>query len=101
MCIFANIRSAIPHPLFHDSDVFPQYRKYLPSQQEFSVNAARARLRFACTAILESVRERRRRWTWAYFAERRDDRSRYVELFQKKNSDVIAGEVSEALRLLS
>jgi len=24
------------------------------------------------------------KWTWDYFSERRDDRERYVELFQKK-----------------
>ncbi|KAJ8084002.1 Vacuolar protein sorting-associated protein 13 [Marasmius tenuissimus] len=69
-----------------------QYRKYLPHDQELSANAPRARLKFACTAILESVRDRRKRWTWDYFAERRDDRLRYVELFQKKNLEVIAGD---------
>lgn len=31
-------------------------------------------LKFAGTAILEEVRERRHKWTWVYFAERRDQR---------------------------
>ncbi|KAJ3842350.1 vacuolar protein sorting-associated protein 13 [Lentinula raphanica] len=61
-----------------------QYRKYRPSDDEFRTNAARARLKYAGTAILENVRQRRRQWTWQYFAERRDDRLKYVELFQKK-----------------
>ncbi|KAF9270221.1 DUF1162-domain-containing protein [Marasmius fiardii PR-910] len=68
-----------------------QYRKFLPSDNEFSANAARARLKFAGTAILGAVRERRRRWTWNYFAERRDDRRRYVELFQKKSLSALDG----------
>ncbi|KAK7064233.1 hypothetical protein R3P38DRAFT_3417731, partial [Favolaschia claudopus] len=61
-----------------------QYRKFRPSETEFTGNRARYRLRYAGTAILEGVRDRRRKWTWAYFAERRDDRNRYVDLFQKK-----------------
>lgn len=39
---------------------------------------------FAIQAILHEVRERRRKWTWAYFAERRDDRNEYVEFFKRK-----------------
>lgn len=41
-------------------------------------------MQYAVKAILEGVRERHRKWTWAYFAERRDDRHRYTDLFQKK-----------------
>ncbi|TFK41159.1 vacuolar protein sorting-associated protein vps13 [Crucibulum laeve] len=61
-----------------------QYRKYRPTEQEFIENKARSRLLFAGNAILEGVREKNKRWTWDYFAKRRDDRNRYVELFQKK-----------------
>ncbi|KAK0233092.1 hypothetical protein IW262DRAFT_1304036 [Armillaria fumosa] len=61
-----------------------QYRKYRPSDEEFSINAVSARLHFAGVAILEEVREKRRKWTWGYFAERRDDRNKYVDLFQRK-----------------
>ncbi|KAL0581607.1 Vacuolar protein sorting-associated protein 13 [Marasmius crinis-equi] len=75
-----------------------KYRKFLPNEKEFNNNKAQARLKFVCTAILESVRERRRRWTWDYFAERRDDRLRYIELFQKKTLGVIAGEDTVGLQ---
>lgn len=61
-----------------------QYRKLRPSDEEFKANRARALLRFAARAILDGVHDRRRKWTWAYFAERRDDRNKYVELFEKK-----------------
>jgi vacuolar protein sorting-associated protein 13A/C len=54
------------------------------SEGDFSISAAQSRLRFAGAAILAGVRERNRKWTWEYFAERRDDRNKYVELFQKK-----------------
>uniref|UniRef100_A0A5K1JWH3 CHIP6 n=1 Tax=Ganoderma boninense TaxID=34458 RepID=A0A5K1JWH3_9APHY len=61
-----------------------QYQKYRPSAGELQGNRPKALLRFATTAILDEVRERKRKWTWAYFVERRDDRQRYVELFKKK-----------------
>jgi len=61
-----------------------QYRRHRPTDQEFRENAARARLRFAGNAILAEVHERNLKWTWDYFSERRDDRERYVGLFQKK-----------------
>ncbi|KAF8974033.1 vacuolar protein sorting-associated protein 13 [Flammula alnicola] len=61
-----------------------QYGKYRPSDSVFASNAAKARLLYAATAIIGGVRERNKKWTWQYFAERRDDRNAYVALFQKK-----------------
>ncbi|KAI0756975.1 vacuolar protein sorting-associated protein 13 [Daedaleopsis nitida] len=61
-----------------------QYQKYRPAVEELDSNRPKALLRFATTAILDEVRERKRKWTWAYFAERRDDRHRYVDLFKRK-----------------
>ena len=57
-------------------------------------NRPRALLQFATTAILDEVRERKRKWTWAYFAERRDDRQRYVDLFKKKQLGSLSPSVS-------
>lgn len=73
-----------------------QYKKYLPAQEQLSQNPARARLQFAANAILSVVHEKNRKWTWAYFAERRDDRNKYVGLFQKKLLGPLLGEVSGA-----
>jgi len=61
-----------------------QYRNFRPSVEQLRTNRPKALLRFASQAILEGVRDRRRKWTWAHFAERRDDRNKYVELFEKK-----------------
>ncbi|CDO71578.1 hypothetical protein BN946_scf184911.g48 [Trametes cinnabarina] len=67
-----------------------QYQRYRPPPEEFEKNRPRALLKFATTAILDEVRERRRRWTWDYFAERRDDRHRYVDLFKRKQLGPLA-----------
>ncbi|KAJ2927125.1 hypothetical protein H1R20_g9964, partial [Candolleomyces eurysporus] len=69
-----------------------QYKKHLPPPEQFTDNAARARLQFAGKAILSGVHEKNRKWTWAYFAERRDDRNKYVGLFQKKILSPLLGE---------
>lgn len=61
-----------------------QYHKYRPAIEQFEADKPKALWNFARAAILEEVRDRHRRWTWAYFAERRDDRKRYVELFMSK-----------------
>ncbi|KAF8311204.1 hypothetical protein DL93DRAFT_2229838 [Clavulina sp. PMI_390] len=47
---------------------------------------ARLMLRFACDAIRSEVHDRKRRWTWEYLRERRDDRRRYVELYKRRES---------------
>jgi vacuolar protein sorting-associated protein 13A/C len=61
-------------------------------------NRARALLRFAETAILSEIRERNRRWSWAYFRGRRDDRRRYVQLFKfREASSAFATEVRVTL----
>ena len=69
-----------------------QYAKYRRPEL-LKENRPRALLIFAGDAILDSVRERRRRWTWAFFAERRDDRRRYVEVFKKKKLNTATDEV--------
>ncbi|PCH33647.1 vacuolar protein sorting-associated protein vps13 [Wolfiporia cocos MD-104 SS10] len=66
-----------------------QYQKFRPNTDELTENRARALLRFAGRAILDEVHERKHKWTWAYFAERRDDRHRYVELFRRKQLNLL------------
>ncbi|KAF9652010.1 vacuolar protein sorting-associated protein 13 [Thelephora ganbajun] len=61
-----------------------QYRKYRPTVEALESNRPLALLQFAGRAILAEVKERRYRWTWKYFATRRDDRKEYVERFRKK-----------------
>ena len=68
-----------------------QYRKLRPSDEQIAKNKARAMLKFAGQAILEQVHDRRKRWTWGHFQERRNDRKRYVELYRKKLPGTLGG----------
>ena len=70
--------------VFHFYRRTHQYHKFRPSEDEFAQNPAKARLRFALVAISSEIHHRRKRWTWAYMAERRDTRKRYVEIYQRK-----------------
>ncbi|KAH9950347.1 vacuolar protein sorting-associated protein 13 [Amylocystis lapponica] len=77
-----------------------QYQKYRPLADELQENRPKALLLFAGRAILDEVRERRRKWTWAYFTERRDDRYRYVELFKKKQLNPLTETASSLLEIM-
>ncbi|KAF9241379.1 vacuolar protein sorting-associated protein 13 [Melanogaster broomeanus] len=77
-----------------------QYRKFRPSDEDFARNRGRAFLKFAGAAILDSVRERKRKWTWAYFAERRDDRNKYVELFERKIKNILRDQETALIEAL-
>ena len=70
--------------VFHFYRRTHQYHKFRPTEEDFKANPARARLKFAMTAISSEVHERHRRWTWEYLAERRDMRKKYVEIYIKK-----------------
>ncbi|GAA5952650.1 hypothetical protein JCM21900_006060 [Sporobolomyces salmonicolor] len=70
--------------LFHFYIRQREYRVYRPSQQEIDQNRSRALWKFAINAIRSEVHDKHKRWSWGYFAERRDDRKAYVELFKAK-----------------
>jgi len=68
--------------------------QFRSSDDDLQQNRPRALLQFAGRAILDEVHQRHRQWTWAYFAERRDDRHRYVELFKQKQLSAMTAQVS-------
>ena len=71
--------------LFH---YFIRHQEYKKDQPEKSTkDDPRAWIRFAGTAVLNKIHDRNRRWSWAYFKERRDDRVRYIQLFKKKKKE--------------
>ncbi|GMK58122.1 hypothetical protein CspeluHIS016_0501540 [Cutaneotrichosporon spelunceum] len=70
--------------VFHFYHRTHQYSKYRPPANEFKDNPAKARWKYALNAIYAEVHDRHRRWSWDYFAERRDQRNNYVELYVKK-----------------
>ncbi|KAM0716599.1 hypothetical protein Q7P37_008044 [Cladosporium fusiforme] len=71
--------------LFHYFIRHQEYRKFQPEKRP--KEDPKAWLLFAGKAVLDRIHDRNKRWSWAYFAERRDDRKRYIELFKKKKKE--------------
>lgn len=63
-----------------------KYKRFRPSDEDLKSSPKLALLKFAGAAILDEVHQKRRRWMWEYFRERRDDREQYVPLFLKRES---------------
>ena len=61
-----------------------EYHKFRPPEVDYEGSASKARWKFALNAIGTEVRERHRRWTWEYMAERREKRIKYVEIYARK-----------------
>ena len=84
---------------FHYFMRHQEYKKLQP-KGETPLENPRAWLEFAGDAVLSKIHERNRRWSWAYFAERRDDRVRYIELFKmKKRGQLLSPEAEEFAKL--
>ncbi|BGP36549.1 Vacuolar protein sorting-associated protein 13 [Rhodotorula kratochvilovae] len=83
--------------LFHFYIRQREYRRFRPPQRAIEQNRNRALWRFAIDAIKSEVHEKHRQWSWAYFAERRDDRKAYVALFKRKTYGTIDVEESQEL----
>ncbi|GAA5898641.1 hypothetical protein JCM6882_000886 [Rhodosporidiobolus microsporus] len=83
--------------LFHFYIRQREYRGFRPSQKEIDSNRNRALWKFAINAIRSEVHDKHKRWSWAYFAERRDDRKAYVRLFKTKTYGTITVEESQEL----
>lgn len=71
--------------LFHYFIRHQEYRKFQPSKRP--KEDPRAWLNFAGKAVLDGIHDKHKRWSWAYMAERRDDRKHYITLFKKKKKE--------------
>ncbi|KAI9888280.1 MAG: hypothetical protein M1814_000770 [Vezdaea aestivalis] len=86
--------------LFHYFIRHQEYRKYQPKGVTPKEDP-RAWLKFAGDAVLSKIHDRNRRWSWAYFQKRRDNRIRYIELFKKKKQgSTLSAEDTAALKKL-
>ncbi|CAK9783702.1 putative late endosome to vacuole transport-related protein [Cutaneotrichosporon oleaginosum] len=70
--------------IFHFYHRTHQYYKFRPPEEDFKTNPAKARWKYALNAIRAEVHDRNRRWSWDYFAERRDQRKKYVDLYVRR-----------------
>lgn len=92
--------------LFHYYTRQALYRRFRPTPAEFEANPPKAQFQFAIRAVLDEVHQRRYRWTWDYFKQRRDDRKAYVRLFKAKDQltpdqvQVVAGQSNEVVQQL-
>ncbi|KAF4635598.1 hypothetical protein G7Y89_g2500 [Cudoniella acicularis] len=73
--------------LFHYFIRHQEYKKLQPKGVRPKEDP-RAWLKFAGDAVLSKIHDRNKRWSWAFFKERRDDRIRYIELFKKKKRQI-------------
>ena len=80
--------------LFHFYIRQREYRPFRATQALIEENKQKALWQFAIQAIKTEVHEKNRKWSWAYFAERRDDRKNYVQLFKAKSRNDITFDVS-------
>ncbi|KAK5130736.1 hypothetical protein LTR08_001723 [Meristemomyces frigidus] len=71
--------------LFHYFIRHQEYRKIQPAAAP--KDDPKAWLRFAGKAVLDRIHERNYKWSWAHFAERRDDRRSYIRLFKQKKKE--------------
>ncbi|EMC98060.1 hypothetical protein BAUCODRAFT_32061 [Baudoinia panamericana UAMH 10762] len=71
--------------LFHYFIRHQEYKKLQPKKSP--KEDPKAWLLFAGKAVLDRIHDKNRRWSWAYFAERRDDRKKYIALFKKKKRE--------------
>jgi len=71
--------------LFHYFIRHQEYRKLQPKKSP--KEDPKAWLQFAGKAVLDRIHDKNKRWSWAYFAERRDDRKKYIELFKKQKKE--------------
>lgn len=65
---------------------FQQYRKLRPAQSVFEAPAG-AWWRYAITAVREDIRTKKQQWSWAYMKQRRDDRKKYVAMWEYKTRE--------------
>ncbi len=71
--------------LFHYFIRHQEYKKFAPKGKPSE--DPQAWLKFAGQTVLDKIHNKNKRWSWAYFKERRDDRNRYIELFKKKKKE--------------
>ncbi|KAJ3291062.1 hypothetical protein HK104_006345 [Borealophlyctis nickersoniae] len=77
-----------------------KYRKFRPPRTITPMLDPMAWFKYAGTSILSDIHERNRKWTWDFFARRRDDRNQYVASYKDLQRGTISPEEHEVLKEL-
>ncbi|KAI8844441.1 hypothetical protein BJ741DRAFT_543605 [Chytriomyces cf. hyalinus JEL632] len=81
-----------------------KYRKFKPPRSITPLMDPSAWFKFAGTCVLNDIHEKNKKWTWNYFAERRDNRVLYIKLFKASksvsNPSLFPPEDADLLRML-
>ena len=85
--------------MFHFYVRHNQYRKFRDGIAE-QQSRPKALLQFAGRAILAEIHDKNKRWSWAWFAQRRDERRKYVDLFKKSKVSTLAPPETNELQAL-
>ncbi len=72
--------------------------QYLAADNSGKIGPA-ALWKLAAGAIMREVRDRQRRWTWAWFAERRDERKRYIDVWARNEAGILDPKVGRSFYL--
>jgi vacuolar protein sorting-associated protein 13A/C len=76
-----------------------KYIQHYPPKSSYKKEPL-AWFKFAGRCILHEVHQKRQEWTWEYFAERRDDRKKYLELYTAFKLETITEEDKIKLQIL-
>jgi vacuolar protein sorting-associated protein 13A/C len=66
-----------------------KFRKYRPPKSITPKLDPKAWIKYAITCVLSKIKERNEKWTWKYFAARRDRRKLYMDLYVKLKLETI------------
>lgn len=108
--LFEEIGLVLDNDQYRDALMMVELFHYFIRHQEYKAlkpkgvrpdQDPRAWFQFAGNAVLGEIHERNQKWTWDYFRERRDDRTRYIQLFkkQKQQQQLSAADSEDLARL--
>ncbi|KAJ3104766.1 hypothetical protein HK100_004002, partial [Physocladia obscura] len=78
-----------------------KYRQFRPPRSVPPSVDPLAWFKYAGICVLTDIQERNSKWKWAYFAQRRDDRIRYIRLYKLSKSTVANEFKTEEAELLT
>jgi hypothetical protein len=73
---------------------YQKYRKYRPKEGIFDSKHGEW-WRYAINCVLDDIRNKKMRWSWAYMKQRREDRKAYMVLWEEKCEGIIKNQLED------